>query len=281
MYQELIVSLRTSRTVKTILWMAACVGIYAILPVIKEYSPYAGFGDSPSEIHAALTLALGWLLVFRTNAAYSRWWEARTAWGSMINAIRNLSMKLSVLTTPQASDMPHLSRLLSEFPKALMHHLRRTPYASPVIPIGAAVDHVPLAISNQLYVWVGNALSANRIDSGELKVIDSDLAKLMDVCGACERISRTPIVLSYRIFARQCVFLYLLTLPWGIVNDFKWWTIPMTMIMAYFMIGMEVVAEHVEEPFGYDEDDLDLEGMCNTIEESVSQVLKDPSRSAG
>jgi ion channel-forming bestrophin family protein len=279
MYQELITSLRTSKTVQTILWMAVGVGVYAILPVIKEYSPYAWFGDSPSEIHAALTLALGWLLVFRTNAAYSRWWEARTAWGSMINATRNLSMKLSVLTVPQPSDIPFLSRLLSDFPRALMHHLRKTPYTSPAIPLGTKADHIPLAISNQLYAWVSSALSENRIDSGELKVIDSDLSKLMDVCGACERIARTPIVLSYRIFARQCIFLYLLTLPWGIVDDFKWWTIPMTIIMAYFMIGMEVVAEHVEEPFGYDEDDLDLEGMCETIEASVSQVLSVPHQS--
>ncbi len=39
------------------------------------------------------------------------------------------------------------------------------------------------------------------------------------------------------------------------------------------MIGMEVVAEHVEEPFGMDEDDLDLEGMCQTIDHSVKEIF--------
>jgi len=55
----------------------------------------------------------------------------------------------------------------------------------------------------------------------------------------------------------------------------RWWTIPLTTISAYFMIGMELVAEHVEEPFGTDEDDLDLdlEGMCNTIELSVNGIF--------
>ena len=78
---------------------------------------------------------------------------------------------------------------------------------------------------------------------------------------------------SYRVFSRQCILLFLLTFPWGIISDFGWWTIPLTTITAYFMIGMEVVAEHVEEPFGIDEDDLDLEGICNTIEHSVKEIF--------
>ena len=38
-------------------------------------------------------------------------------------------------------------------------------------------------------------------------------------------------------------------------------------------LRMEVVAENVEEPFGLDEDDLDLEGMCKTIEQSLDEVF--------
>ena len=67
--------------------------------------------------------------------------------------------------------------------------------------------------------------------------------------------------------------MFLLTLPWGIVEHFGWWTVPLTMLTAYFMLGMEIVAEHVEEPFGYDDDDLDLDGLCRTISQSVSEVF--------
>ena len=48
----------------------------------------------------------------------------------------------------------------------------------------------------------------------------------------------------------------------------------MTIIVSYFMIGLETVAEHVEEPFGYDEDDLDLDGICRAIESSVNEVFR-------
>jgi predicted membrane chloride channel (bestrophin family) len=33
---------------------------------------------------------LSLLLVFRTNASYARWWEARTVLGGLVNACRDL-----------------------------------------------------------------------------------------------------------------------------------------------------------------------------------------------
>lgn len=82
--------------------------------------------------------------------------------------------------------------------------------------------------------------------------------------------ARLAVGLSDQRGVRAMVF----TLPWGIAEDFKWWTIPLTMVISYFMIGMEIVAEHVEEPFGFDEDDLDLDGMCKTIEASVKELFR-------
>lgn len=40
------------------------------------------------------------------------------------------------------------------------------------------------------------------------------------------------------------------------------------------MLGLETVAEHTEEPFGMDEDDLDLEGLCHTIDASISEIFR-------
>ncbi len=45
-------------------------GAHFLLAVWKEQLPYHEIGDLPSDVHAALTVLLGWLLVFRTNASY-------------------------------------------------------------------------------------------------------------------------------------------------------------------------------------------------------------------
>ena len=134
--------------------------------------------------------------------------------------------------------------------------------------------HAPLSLVHQLYEIAGKAKRAATIDGDELRVLDVELTRFMDVCGGCERIQKTRIVTSYRTFARQCIVLVLLTLPWGMAHDFDWWTVPLTIIVSYFMIGLEVVAEHVEEPFGYDEDDLDLDAICAAINVSVTEVFR-------
>jgi ion channel-forming bestrophin family protein len=248
-------------------------GAYSALPVLKELSIYKSIGDMPSELHAAMSLVLGALLIFRTNSAYSRWWEARTLWGSLVNSTRNLSLKLSSMLTLSPEDAEMLRMTISEFPRYLMHHLRfSTQSKAPTGPIAPA--HLPLNVAQKLYDWVGQQRQLKAIDGFELNVIDQELAKFMEICGGCERIARTPFVRTYRVFARQCVVLFLVSFPWGVAEDFKWWTIPLTMIIAYFMVGMEIVAEHVEEPFGYEDDDLDLEGLCDTIEQSVHAIFR-------
>ncbi|MFN6139897.1 MAG: bestrophin family ion channel, partial [Planctomycetota bacterium] len=247
--QDTVYPLFKSRTLMTIGSVALAMGLYSLFPIVKEYTKYADVGDTPSDLHAALSLVLGWLLVFRTNAAYARWWEARTLWGSLINCCRNLAIKIQEFFPDLSSEERRfLSRHLSEFPKALTYHLRKQKYSGPAFE-GAVPVHVPLAISQDVYRWINNQLVSQSMDRGLLRVFDCEASKLMDICGACERIAKTPMVRSYRVFARQCIFLFLLTLPWGLVQDFKLWTLPLTIVISYFMVGMEVVAEHVEEPF--------------------------------
>ena len=48
---------------------------------------------------------LGFLLSFRNNHAYDRWWEARKLWGQLVNDSRNLCLKVRALpeiTQPNA-----------------------------------------------------------------------------------------------------------------------------------------------------------------------------------
>ena len=49
-----------------------------------------------TTIHGILSVALGLLLVFRTNQSYDRWWEGRKLWGAMVNTCRNLARSATV-----------------------------------------------------------------------------------------------------------------------------------------------------------------------------------------
>ncbi len=275
-FQDFFQPLVSSKTLGYVLGLASLCGVYAALPVVVEWrAPH--FNEIPSQFHAALSLVLGWLLVFRTNTAYSRWWEARTLWGALVNASRNAAMKLVLLGRLSADDLQLAQRLIVAFPVALQYHLRDeigTKLPADIRHLAGDCQHVPLRLVQQLYEIVGRAKGDGQIDGEELRAMDVELLRFMDICGGCERILKTRIVASYRVFARQCVLLFLATLPWAVAHDFGSWAIPLTFISAYFMLGLETVAEHVEEPFGYDEDDLNLEALCTTIQVSVDEVFQ-------
>jgi ion channel-forming bestrophin family protein len=265
-----------NRTLTRVAGYAVLVGLYAGLPVWKEYSRFRDVGDLPAEIHAALTLVLGWVLVFRTNTSYARWWEARTLWGGLVNSSRNLAIKVADLVRAEDADLVRFRTKIVAFAHALKNHLREESDLRSLPGFEHESDdpaHVPGYLVTRMYERLADWKKAGFIDGDELRVLDEEARRFLDICGGCERIKNTRLARSYRAFARQCVLLFLATFPWGIAHDFQWWTIPLTAITAYFMIGLETVAEHVEEPFGHDVDDLDLEGLCATIERSVCEIF--------
>ena len=44
-------------------------------------------------------------------------------------------------------------------------------------------------------------------------------------------------------------------------------------MVCFFLFGVEVIDSIVEEPFGRERDDLDLDRYCRTIRESVEAIL--------
>ena len=58
--------------------LAAAVGGYSSLALLKPYPPFNQIPEIPLGIDAALSFSMALLISFRINRAYDRWWEART-----------------------------------------------------------------------------------------------------------------------------------------------------------------------------------------------------------
>lgn len=261
------------------LW--ACVilvALYSLVVCVGDAWYFSELNIQPN-LHALMGGVLGMLLVFRTNTAYDRWWEGRKLWGQLVNDSRNLTIKVRALVKVSHDDGHHLARLLVNFARALKEHLRegiRPKQLSVYRNIQHEPQHVPAHVANLIREKIGDWKSKEQIDGFDDIVLDVHVRALMDICGACERIRKTPISRSYLAFIRQSIFLYLSTLPWGLVHDFTFWTIPAVTIIAYFMIGIELIAEQVEEPFGREEDDLELDVICQGIETTVMEIFTTP-----
>ena len=87
----------------------------------------------------------------------------------------------------------------------------------------------------------------------------------MNICGACEKIRATPLATSYRGLLRKGIAGYILLLPWLLYQEIEWLTVPVTVLVAYAVIGLELIATSIEDPFGHEGDDLPLDDIVATI----------------
>ncbi len=254
-------------------------GAYAVAVVIIANLELGGYINVHATFHALLGLVLGVMLVFRINTANDRWWEGRRLWGQLTNDSRNLAIKVQTCVQVDETEKQDFSRYLIAFAFALKEHLRRgvklqdlknfqTTEAEPV--------HVPAWLARSVFERFQNWRKRGLLDELEMLFLDRQASALMDICGGCERIRRTPLAKSYRWFERQLIVIYLLTLPWGLLEDFGIWTIPTVVLIGYFMIGIETIAADIEEPFGTDADDLRLDDLCRSIDASVREIMTLP-----
>ncbi len=116
-------------------------------------------------------------------------------------------------------------------------------------------------------------MSKGEITAQEHWLIAQNLERMIDVLGGCERILKTPVPYSYSMFLKKFIFIYVVTLPIGFVATFEWWSIPVVMLVLYILVSVELIAEEIEDPFGVDENDLPLDGLCETIEDNVAEIL--------
>lgn len=66
---------------------------------------------------------------------------------------------------------------------------------------------------------------------------------------------------------------YVFTLPFGLVKDFGWAAVVIVPFVFYVMVGIEVIAESIENPFGKDKDDLPIEDITQNIARNVKEIL--------
>jgi ion channel-forming bestrophin family protein len=251
-------------------------GAYAVLVVVIDRLALGDFINIHATFHALLGLVLGMLLVFRTNTAYERWWEGRKLWGQLVNDSRNLAIKVQTCVQADEAEKQDLARHLIAFAYALKEHLRRGVKLQDLDTFQAheaQPAHVPVWLVKGIFERLEDWRQRELLGGFELLFLDRQASGLLDVCGGCERIRRTPLAKSYRWFVRQLIAVYLITLPWGLIEDFGVWTVPTVVLIGYFMIGIETIAADIEEPFGTDADDLRLDDLCRGIDASVREIM--------
>lgn len=235
----------------------------------------------PPTIHGLTGVAIGLLLVFRTNASYDRFWEGRRLWGGMVNSSRNLVRAAETYFGPSDRELLHeLARWTAAFPYASMNTLRGVEglgeIESHLDPDELAVvrkhQHVALAISERMTRTVAKARDHGYISDILQASLDVFIKELIDHLGGCERIRKTPLPFAYVVHLRRALVIYCGTLPFALVDPFGWLTLIDVLLVSYVFFGIEEIGVEIEGPFGFDANDLPLEDICATIRKNVFAI---------
>ncbi|KZT24128.1 UPF0187-domain-containing protein [Neolentinus lepideus HHB14362 ss-1] len=96
---------------------------------------------------------------------------------------------------------------------------------------------------------------------------------MVDQMTSMERIANTPIPVSYRIHLKQAVTLYLFALPFTLIKELGWSMIPIVTVVAFTFMGIEGIADEIENPFGHDKSDLPLDRYCSDLKEEIEYII--------
>lgn len=274
---------RTSYTMQRIARFASIYGLLiAVLSACHWYFEDR-LPDKPMDVtvFSLLGIVLSILLVFRTNTAYDRWWEGRIHWGALVNHSRNLAVMGAACFPESGRENRHqLAVGISNFSLALKEHLRKGPKLDELIGLApevreryARAEHLPALISLELHRLVESVYRKGEITGEDVLNFKPHLQALLDVCGACERIRRTPIPFSYSLYLRFFISAYSVMLPLVLIPIYSFWSVPIGILVFFAFAGIQLMAEEIEDPFGLDCNDLPTGDIALTIARNAFELL--------
>ena len=248
---------------------------YVLFPALPTFS---------FKPHSLVGSALSLLLVFRTNAAYTRFWEGRQLWQQLADYARTLARYIMLFERQLgAARRCTAARLLCAFPTVLKQHLRGHSHLSPEVEALLthsectslrAARNMPLHIINllgqQLAAVPEQTNSRHPFTSRERLMMLKIVSQLSDCIGACERIVLTPVPLHYARHTSRLATIFVCTLPLVLAKELGLILVPTMGFICWALFGIQEIGLLIEDPF---QTILKLNTICMSIQKDVQQTL--------
>ncbi len=260
--------------------LAAC--IYAcFISLLSIFIPSLSLPISPFEYAGAI---MGLILVFRVNAGYDRWWEARKLWGTVVNCSRNLAIIIiNYIRSTNNGEIDNSLALIAAMPYLMKNRLRGVTTTNEVKHLLddstyselQQWQHKPNFISSKLAELLSQMQENNQLNQFSFLKAEELREIILDCQGACERILKTPMPFVMAIKSRRFILLFLLVLPVALVNYSIYINPIVVTFVAYALFSLDQIGVELQNPFSVENlSHLPLNDICNTIENNVIEIKK-------
>jgi len=239
--------------------------------------------------HTLLGSFLGLLLAFRTNSAYDRFWEARGYWSKTSGICRSLAIGCVWHLRPHAPKaVAKLEKLLVAFPDVLAYtcllgvRKARLPLAEWELLYGerengsgsngaagkvngyngepkadAETNVIALDPATVILHKMNQCLHEASYETKNpptifnfyLSTMGGEISQLSDALAGCEKIVQTPVPLSYSRHTSRFLTMWCGLLPFAIVRDLGWLSMPVMGVISWLLYGLEEIGHLIEQPF--------------------------------
>lgn len=246
--------------------------------------------------HTFLGSAMGLLLVFRTNAAYDRYWEARKLLGGLAVESREMTR---CIRTYFHEDKYHRTRLrlVMLLKLFLVAFQQRVTGTTDVVPLRSiirsdpeysdsshAVDifadeiahspNPPLFVLFQLSMQFNAALGRDALQVVQRAKLEWQIGSLTQVLSGCERIITTPVPLGYSRHTSRFLSLWCFTFPFLVVHQLKFLTVPVTAFVGWSLFAIEEIGHVIEDPFLEGNEKLPVKSIISSLLADIDYLNK-------
>jgi putative membrane protein len=249
---------------------------------------WVGSNNLPLTLYGtAMSIILGFL----NNYAYSRWWEARTLWGQIVNNSRSLARQVLTTMSPRSgsagerAEVAAMQQTIVYYQIAFVHALRQQlrgldplPDIRHLVPAAeysklSKQKNVSLALQQRMGIMLREAHDRGWITEFEWLALDRNLDDLTDAQGGAERIKGTRMPMQYDFFPTLFVDIYCLLLPIGMVERLGWYTPLGSTLVAFMFMSLNKIGRDLQDPFDNKIYDVPLTAITKTIEINLRQLL--------
>ena len=254
------------------LMLIALVSVVAVYAAAHHPGIFARISAVPFTL---IGIALSVFMSFRNNACYARWWEGRQLWGELIIACRSLARETATL---DEADRRRFLRGLCGFTAGLAARLRRVDEAGAIarwhdIDAASAGPNPTDAVLRALGKDCLELMRDRRIDPIHYSVLETQLTRLCNVQGGCERILYTPVPFAYSLLLHRTALVFCVILPFALAGSLGWWTLLPVLIVAYTFFGLDALGHQLEDPFTLKPNSLPLYAMQRIVERDMLAAL--------
>lgn len=256
---------------------------------------------------------VGLTLVFRNQTSYGRFWDGRNNLTVVITTLRNLtrsflccSYKAGQDTTEaERADVERTVRILIALPGSVKNSLRAewgaawapvtardvnvrsgaiTPRLNPdyehLLPLGLKGHEedglaLPIELTALVEGFIKRGHDRGWFHSPQASQLTVQLNTLIDAYGKMETIRFTPYPVAIMIHQRQALALFGAVLTFSIIEYSKWWAIPIVALVMFTLYGIEAIACQLEDPFGYDRNDINMDAIVEDAKTELYVMLNE------